>query len=212
MAENKKKRKWLSTQALKEFINEITEEELNAEEMYNELSPTTTFNLLEESEALIQEKENSNESKNQEEKLQYEEDYSDKYLILQQAAEKLDAQKKEAEIRIHELEIENDDLKEKLDFERIRVGDELTERDKNWQEKLTEIEEEKQVVEEEFIQLEQQLEEKQRELEEFSEIIKKEASEKEAAAVDLKELTRQLKEYQKNYEAVQEENREQEKS
>ena len=35
MAENKKKRKWLSTQALKEFINEITEEELNAEEMYN---------------------------------------------------------------------------------------------------------------------------------------------------------------------------------
>ena len=36
MAENKKKRKWLSTNALKEFINDITEEELQAEELYNE--------------------------------------------------------------------------------------------------------------------------------------------------------------------------------
>ncbi|MBO0454464.1 hypothetical protein, partial [Candidatus Enterococcus murrayae] len=36
MAENKKKRKWLSTNALKEFINDITEEELKAEERYNE--------------------------------------------------------------------------------------------------------------------------------------------------------------------------------
>ena len=39
MAENKKRESGFSTQALKEFINEITEEELNAEEIYNELSP-----------------------------------------------------------------------------------------------------------------------------------------------------------------------------
>ena len=52
-------------------------------------------------------------------KLQYEEVLPDKYLILQQAAEKLDAQKKRKQkYAIHELEIENDDLKEKLDFER----------------------------------------------------------------------------------------------
>lgn len=94
MAENKKKRKWLSTQALKEFINEITEEELNAEEIYNELSPTTTFNSLEETETLIQEKENLDELNDQAGKRHDEEIYSETYVNLQQVTEKLDAQKK----------------------------------------------------------------------------------------------------------------------
>lgn len=157
MAENKKKRKWLSTQALKEFINEITEEELNAEELYNETNQIHDSHRLADTEVvsqselgeLIQEQETFSEglSENLDLEKQPEENYSNQQSELQQVYDELVALKKDAEVRLQEMEQENESLKEKLDFERIRVGDELAVRDEEWQIKFAEIEEEKQTTE-----------------------------------------------------------------
>ena len=93
MAENKKKRKWLSTQALKEFINEITEEELNAEELYNEKNRIQdSYHSIDDQEVsqpemgeLIQEKENLSEqdSESTESDKQPETDYAEQQSELQ---------------------------------------------------------------------------------------------------------------------------------
>lgn len=99
MAENKKKRKWLSTQALKEFINDITEEELIAEELYNETDQLhDSYHLADEAastselEELIQEQEVISEEQKVEK--QSEEDTSKRQSELQQIYEELVALKK----------------------------------------------------------------------------------------------------------------------
>lgn len=222
MAENKKKRKWLSTQALKEFINDITEEELNAEELYNGTDripdPLSMGEEIDDSETeldtLIQEQELFAEQASTSQKLEMQSETASsdqRPSELKQIYDELVVLKKNAEVRIHELELENDELKEKLDFKRIHDDDELVERDEEWQAKVAAIEEEKNEKEAAIARLQQELKEKQKELTDTAERIKKEALEREASVVDLKELTRQLKDYQKKYQEAQEENKTNEK-
>ncbi|MGG5371320.1 hypothetical protein [Enterococcus sp. AZ196] len=210
MAENKKKRKWLSTNALKEFINDITEEELSAEELYSETKNNSeTSRMMDEEENFIQEQEGLIN-------LKMDEESESKIVVppagleIQGNPEELAMYKKETESRIQELEIENDELKGKLEFERIRLEDELKERDRDWKRKFAEIDEEKKETKLTVQQLQQQLNEKQRELIDTDERAQKENAEREAASVKLKEVTKQLEEYQKNYLDAQEENKKKE--
>ncbi|MFQ7235895.1 MAG: hypothetical protein ACLRPU_13540, partial [Enterococcus hulanensis] len=122
MAENKKKRKWLSTNALKEFINDITEEELKAEELYNESRGLQdNFDLEEESfNSELEEPVNPRQSNPElahETDTQLKEESSEQPVDIQRIQAEFAALKTEAEGRVQEVETENERLKEKLNME-----------------------------------------------------------------------------------------------
>lgn len=192
MAENRKKRKWLSTQTLKEFINDITEEELNAEEFNNDTKPIRDeFDLGDTSEDLSNESKSKIKTNSEEEQRtqKFNEHSSDEISIqqteIQYVTEKLKEIQKESENRVSELKMENDTLKEKLDFERTRLKDELKSRDEDWSKKNDVTEEKRKSAESMIVKLQQQLEDK------------------ESNSMSLKELTLQVEEYKKKYHDLQ---------
>lgn len=156
-----KKRKWLSTQALKEFINDITEEELQAEELYNESQQV--FDTAELMETPIPQPKDSVED--QEDMAEQEapeavrcSDESEAEVSaaeapsaeLERLKEELASFKKEAEAQVQELAVENAALKEKLTVERTIIEDALKDRDDHWQTKVDEVTEEKERVNDQF--------------------------------------------------------------
>lgn len=192
MAENRKKRKWLSTQTLKEFINDITEEELNAEEFYNDTKPIRDeFNLGDTSEDLSNESKSKIKANSEEEQItqKFNKHSSDEISIQQTenqyVTEELKEIQRENENRVSELKMENDTLKEKLDFERTRLKDELKSRDEDWSKKNGVLDEKRKSAESMIDKLQQQLEDKK------------------SNSMSLKELTLQIEEYKKKYHDLQ---------
>lgn len=233
-----KKRRWLSTDALKEFINEISEEELQAEERFNEKLDSledpldiqerlnrTLFQrdqLMKERDEWIRinhkNQERINVLEEQIQKIQTEDEQkkkersSEQEIVLMGTIRRLEEElatlKRERLIHIQELENEKEELKERLDVEQTRFEEELNDRNEHWKHKLEEAETEKVTIEKTLKTLQQQLVEKEQEREELTNKLKELEAEK---GVPIDELMSELEELKQDYQSAQKKNSDYEK-